>query len=118
MDSRKRFATSCRSEQVARSHAALASHSAEFAHGTGCASHASAVPGSPETAQAGKRAHDDSLTRRRRRYVAVATSAALGRGAFSFYRSQLSSQTTLTPDQERDLATRWRGGDQLAGQKM
>ncbi len=48
----------------------------------------------------------------------MATSAALGRGAFSFYRSQLSSQTTLTPDQERDLATRWRGGDQLAGRKM
>lgn len=48
----------------------------------------------------------------------MATSAALGRGAFSFYRSQLSSQTTLTPAEEHDLALRWRSGDQAAGQKM
>jgi RNA polymerase sigma-32 factor len=48
----------------------------------------------------------------------MATSAAVGRGAFSFYRSQLSGQTTLTPEQERDLAMRWRAGDQAAGQKM
>lgn len=33
----------------------------------------------------------------------------------SFYRTQLSSQTTLTPNQERDLATRWRSGEKLAG---
>jgi RNA polymerase sigma-32 factor len=45
-------------------------------------------------------------------------SAAPGRGAFSFYRSQLSCQTTLTPAEERDLALRWRGGDQTAGQRM
>jgi RNA polymerase sigma-32 factor len=48
----------------------------------------------------------------------MATSAALGRGAFSFYRSQLSSQTTLTPAQEHELALRWRSGDRAAGQKM
>lgn len=49
----------------------------------------------------------------------MATSAAAaGRGAFSFYRSQLSGQTTLTPTQEHDLALRWRGGDQIAGRKM
>jgi RNA polymerase sigma-32 factor len=48
----------------------------------------------------------------------MATSAALVRGAFSFYRSQLSSQTTLTPAEEHDLALRWRAGDQAAGQKM
>ncbi len=48
----------------------------------------------------------------------MATSAALGGGAFSFYRSQLTSQTTLTPEQERDLATRWRSGEKLAGQRM
>jgi len=48
----------------------------------------------------------------------MATSAALGRGAFSFYRTQLSHQTTLTPAQEHDLALRWRSGDQSAGQKM
>lgn len=48
----------------------------------------------------------------------MGTSAAPGRGAFSFYRSQLSSQTTLTPAEEHDLALRWRTGDQAAGQKM
>ena len=48
----------------------------------------------------------------------MATSAALGRGAFSFYRSQLTGQTTLSPQQEHDLATRWRAGDRSAGRKM
>lgn len=48
----------------------------------------------------------------------MGTSAAPGRGAFSFYRSQLTSQTTLTPAQEQDLAQRYREGDQAAGQKM
>lgn len=48
----------------------------------------------------------------------MGTSAAPGRGAFSFYRSQLSTQTTLTPAEEHDLALRWRGGDQTAGRKM
>src|SRR5690348_5570882 len=48
----------------------------------------------------------------------VATGALLGRGAFSFYRSQLSSQSTLTPEQEHDLALRWRAGDRDAGRKM
>lgn len=48
----------------------------------------------------------------------MGVSAALGRGAFSFYRSQLSSQTTLTPAEEHELALRWRTGDQAAGQKM
>ena len=48
----------------------------------------------------------------------MATSAAMGRGAFSFYRSQLSGQTTLTPEQEQQLALQWRQGDQTAGRKM
>ncbi len=48
----------------------------------------------------------------------MGSSAAPGRGAFSFYRTQLSGQTTLTPAEERDLAIRWRSGDPLAGQKM
>ena len=45
-------------------------------------------------------------------------SAAQARGAFSSYRSQLSSQVTLTPVEEYELALRWRSGDQAAGQKM
>ena len=48
----------------------------------------------------------------------MATAAALGKGAFSFYRSQLSAQTTLTPEQEHDLALRWRAGEKEAGRKM
>lgn len=48
----------------------------------------------------------------------MATSAAVGKGAFTFYRSQLSAQTTLTPDEEHDLALRWRAGERAAGQRM
>lgn len=48
----------------------------------------------------------------------MATAAALGRGAFSFYRSQLSAQSTLTPEQEHDLALRWRAGEKEAGRRM
>ncbi len=48
----------------------------------------------------------------------MGTSPALGRGAFSFYRSQLSDQVTLNPEQEQDLALRWRAGDHEAGRKM
>ncbi|MBK8259698.1 MAG: sigma-70 family RNA polymerase sigma factor [Polyangiaceae bacterium] len=45
-------------------------------------------------------------------------SATFGKGAFSFYRAQMSSQTTLTPAEEHELALRWRQGDRDAGQKM
>jgi RNA polymerase sigma-32 factor len=40
------------------------------------------------------------------------------RAAFSVYRTQLANQTTLTPEAERDLACRWRGGDRAAGRRL
>ena len=40
------------------------------------------------------------------------------RAAFSVYRTQLASRTTLTPEVEHDLATRYRAGDAPAGRKL
>lgn len=40
------------------------------------------------------------------------------RAAFSVYRTQLANQETLSADQERDLAVRWRAGDQDAGRRL
>ncbi len=40
------------------------------------------------------------------------------RAAFSTYRTQLASRTTLTPEVEHDLATRYRAGDAPAGRKL
>jgi RNA polymerase sigma-32 factor len=40
------------------------------------------------------------------------------RAAFSVYRTQLGNQNTLTPDEEHQLAQRWRNGDQGAGRRL
>ena len=45
-------------------------------------------------------------------------STTLDRGAFAVYRTQLSNRTTLTPEAEKDLALRWRAGDQAAGRHL
>jgi RNA polymerase sigma-32 factor len=43
---------------------------------------------------------------------------ALERAAFSVYRTQLASRTTLTPEAEHDLAILYRAGDAAAGRKL
>jgi len=40
------------------------------------------------------------------------------RAAFSVYRNQLANRTTLSPEVEHDLATRYRAGDTVAGRKL
>lgn len=40
------------------------------------------------------------------------------RAGFSTYRTQLAKRTTLTPEVERDLANRWRAGEQDAGRRL
>jgi RNA polymerase sigma-32 factor len=42
----------------------------------------------------------------------------LDRAAFSVYRNELASRATLTPQAERDLALRWKAGDQDAGRRL
>ncbi|EYF06396.1 sigma-70 family RNA polymerase sigma factor [Chondromyces apiculatus] len=44
--------------------------------------------------------------------------AALDHDVLSFYRSELSRRHILTPEEERDLALRYRGGDREAGQRL
>lgn len=43
---------------------------------------------------------------------------SLDRAAFSTYRAELTGQEPLTAEVERDLALRWRKGDQEAGQRL
>jgi RNA polymerase sigma-32 factor len=45
-------------------------------------------------------------------------STTMERGAFSVYRTQLASRTTLTPEAEHDLAILYRAGDSAAGRKL
>lgn len=45
-------------------------------------------------------------------------STTIERAAFSVYRTELGSQTTLTPKEEHDLALRWRKGEQEAGRRL
>lgn len=45
-------------------------------------------------------------------------STPLERAALSTYRTQLANRTVLTPEVERDLAVRFRAGDQDAGRKL
>jgi RNA polymerase sigma-32 factor len=45
-------------------------------------------------------------------------STTLDRAAFSVYRTQLASRTTLTPEAEHDLAILYRAGDAAAGRKL
>ncbi|MCC6553204.1 MAG: sigma-70 family RNA polymerase sigma factor [Polyangiaceae bacterium] len=40
------------------------------------------------------------------------------RAAFSAYRAELTNQATLRPEVERELAVRWRSGDQEAGRRL
>ena len=40
------------------------------------------------------------------------------RAAFSAYRAEVSSRVTLTPEEERRLAARWRAGDRAAGRRL
>jgi RNA polymerase sigma-32 factor len=40
------------------------------------------------------------------------------RAAFSTYRAEVSSRVTLTPEEERHLAARWRAGDNAAGRRL
>jgi RNA polymerase sigma-32 factor len=40
------------------------------------------------------------------------------RAAFSVYRTQLANRTTLSPEAEHELATRYRAGDSVAGRKL
>jgi RNA polymerase sigma-32 factor len=42
----------------------------------------------------------------------------LDRAAFSAYRTQLATRTTLTPEAEHDLAVRFRAGEQDAGRRL
>jgi len=43
---------------------------------------------------------------------------SVDRAAFSAYRGQLANRTTLTPEEERELATQWRAGDREAGDQL
>ena len=45
-------------------------------------------------------------------------SMASERSAMSTYRAEVASQKALTPERERELAERWRAGDQAAGSAL